>query len=82
LPKKNTKPESKAKTKNINSITQKKDTDIVEDDVHPEDYKDSVRLIKKDTKKSDEDIKGKEIVLEEHSSEADLSEVEENKRPK
>ncbi len=55
------------------------DIDIVEDDVHPEEYKDSIKLIKKDNTKSSI-IEDKEIVLEEHSDVQVISEVEENKK--
>ena len=54
-------------------------SDIVEDDVHPEEYKDSIKLIKKDESKKD-DTK-KEAVKEEHHSKVEIiSEVEENKK--
>lgn len=60
--------------------------DIVEDDVHPEEYKDSIKLIKKDeakevTKVEENDNKEdlKKEVTEHHSVEI-LSEVEENKK--
>ena len=76
LPKKDIK--NKIEIQNETDTVLKNDTDIVEDDVHPEEYKDSIKLIKKETKKSTVDEK--EIVLEEHSDVQVISEVEENKK--
>jgi S-DNA-T family DNA segregation ATPase FtsK/SpoIIIE len=76
LPKKDTK--NKIEIQDETDTVLKNDTDIVEDDVHPEEYKDSIKLIKKETKKSTVDEK--EIVLEEHSDVQVISEVEENKK--
>ncbi len=76
LPKKDIK--NKIEIQNETDTVLKNDTDIVEDDVHPEEYKDSIKLIKKETKRSTVDEK--EIVLEEHSDVQVISEVEENKK--
>ena len=62
----------------LDSTSQIVTTEITEDDVHPEDYEDSVKLIKKeDTKPKETEEK---IPQKEHSSVEIISEVAENKK--
>ena len=78
LPKKNSLEEENEELEELDSTSKAVTTEITEDDVHPEDYVDSIKLIKKEDTKIEETKK--EIPQKEHTSVEMISEVAENKK--